>query len=356
MAAEAGRAATRLARRHRQVACDRRQDGLGRGRKLGPGIVQALDSLPHGLCLFDSADRLLFVSDGFRRLFGPPASRVRPGMHARAVGAASAAGALPADRDPCGLWAARRRLLARGATDAVVQTLADGRQIAITLHPQAGGAWTALWEDVTERCRAESLLRYMAHHDPLTGLPNRRLFAARLERTLADLDGAPCALLCLDLDGFKPVNDRHGHAVGDALLRQLAERLRAALGAGDCAARLDGDEFTILLGDAAPAPALGFALRLQARLAEPYDLGTGSPIRIGAAIGVACAPLHATRAQALAERADAAMYAAKRLGHPYLWDDALGPGPAEPGRAPPACGGRDGAQRAFSCSARPTAL
>ena len=74
------------------------------------------------------------------------------------------------------------------------------------------------------------------------------------------------------------------------------------------------------------------------------------------AIGVACAPLHATRAQALVERADAAMYAAKRLGHPYLWDDALDPGPADPGRAPPACGGRDGAQRAFSCSARPTAL
>ncbi|WP_331326772.1 GGDEF domain-containing protein [Methylobacterium fujisawaense] len=132
------------------------------------------------------------------------------------------------------------------------------------------------------------------------------------------------------------MNDRHGHAVGDALLRHLAERLRAALGAGDCAARLGGDEFTILLGDAAPAPALGFALRLQARLAEPYDLGTGSPIRIGAAIGVACAPLHATRPEALVERADAAMYAAKRLGHPYLWDDALDLGPVGPGGAVPA--------------------
>ncbi|MGT2488765.1 GGDEF domain-containing protein [Methylobacterium oryzae CBMB20] len=153
---------------------------------------------------------------------------------------------------------------------------------------------------------------------------------------MAGLDGAPCALLCIDLDGFKPVNDRHGHAVGDALLQQLAERLRAALGEGDCAARLGGDEFTILLADAAPAPALGFALRLQARLAELYDLGTGSPIRIGAAIGVACAPLHATRAQCLAERADAAMYAAKRLGHPYLWDASLGLGAADPGgTAPP---------------------
>ncbi|KAA0125036.1 diguanylate cyclase [Methylobacterium sp. P1-11] len=336
MAAQAGRAAMRLARRHRQAACDRRQDGLGRGRKLGPGLVQALDSLPHGLCLFDSADRLLFVSDGFRRLFGPLANRIRLGMHTREVGAASVAGTLPADRERCGLWAARCRLRVRGTADAVVQTLPDGRQIAITLHPQAGGGWTALWEDVTERRRAESLLRYMAHHDPLTGLPNRYLFAARLDRALARRDGAACALLCIDLDGFKPVNDRHGHAAGDALLRQLAERLREGLGAEDVAARLGGDEFTILLGDATPASALGFARHLQARLAEPYDLGTGSPVRVGAAIGVACAPLHATRAQALAERADAAMYAAKRLGHPCLWDAALVLGPTDTGHAAPA--------------------
>ncbi|MFF9551773.1 diguanylate cyclase domain-containing protein [Methylobacterium fujisawaense] len=336
MTARVGRAAMKLARRYPRAVRGRRQDGLGRGRTLGPGLVQALDSLPHGLCVFDAADRLLFMSDGFRRLFGSAANRIRPGLHAREVDAASAAGPLPSDRDPNGLWAACRRLRARGTTDAVVQTLPDGRQIARTLHPQAGGGWTALWEDVTERRRTESLLRYMAHHDPLTGLPNRYLFAARLDRALARRDGVPCALLSIDLDGFKPVNDRHGHAMGDALLRQLAERLREGLGAADIAARLGGDEFTILLGDAAPAPALGFALHLQARLAAPYDLGAGSPIRVGAAIGVACAPLHATRAQALAERADAAMYTAKRLGHPCLWDEALILGPTDTGRGAPA--------------------
>jgi diguanylate cyclase len=323
MAARAGGAAVKPTRHRRQAVREPRTDTPERIRKLGAGIVQALDSLPHGLCLFDAADRLLFMSAGFRRLFGPQADRIRPGAHARDVAAASAAGTCRADPDPSALVAARRTLRVRGETDPVLQTLADGRQVAVTLHPQPDGGWTALWEDVTERRQAEAVMRYMAHHDPLTGLPNRSLFAARLDRALAALHRGPCALLCVDLDGFKPVNDRYGHAVGDTLLQQLADRIRADLGAGDVAARLGGDEFTILLGDAAPAPALSFALRLHGRLAEPYDLGAGAPIRVGASIGVACAPLHATRAPSLAERADAAMYTAKRLGHPCLWDAAL---------------------------------
>lgn len=323
MAARAGKAAARLARRNRRPLLGQRQDGPGRARRLGPaGIIRALDSLPHGFCLFDAADRLLFVSDGFRRLFGPPARRVRPGLHAREVSAASTVGILHAGQDFTDLWGARRRLT-RGEATTVLQMGPDGRQIAITLHPQVGGDWAALYEDVTERRRAEALLRYMAHHDPLTGLPNRYLFGARLDRALAAPGGRTCALLCIDLDGFKPANDRFGHAAGDALLRQLAERLREGLGGEDIAARLGGDEFSVLLGDVAPAPALAFAFRLHARLAEPYDLGADSPVRVGAAIGLACAPLHATRAQLLAERADAAMYGAKRLGHPCLWDEEL---------------------------------
>ncbi|MGH1573049.1 diguanylate cyclase domain-containing protein [Methylobacterium sp. P31] len=224
MTARAGKTTARLARRGRRPVLGQRQDGPGRTRRLGPGILRALDSLPHGFCLFDAADRLLFVSDGFRRLFGQPARRVRPGMHARDVSAASAAATLGARQDSSDLWGARRRL-AQGETATVLQMLPDGRQIAILLHPQVGGGWAALYEDVTERRRAEALLRYMAHHDPLTGLPNRYLFAARLDRALAAPGGGTCALLCIDLDGFKPVNDRYGHAAGDALLRQLAERL-----------------------------------------------------------------------------------------------------------------------------------
>jgi diguanylate cyclase (GGDEF)-like protein len=309
MAARADRVASRPIRRAGRRLRAPREPEFGQARRLGPGLIRALDGLPHGLCVFDAADRLLFVSAGFRRLFGQRAQRIRPGMHAREVGALSAIADL------------------RGAPGrSGLQPLPDGRQVALTTHPQAGGGWAILVEDVTERRRAETLLRYMAHHDPLTGLPNRYRFAARLDRALdrgpAGPGIGPCALLCIDLDGFKPVNDRYGHALGDALLQQLAGRLQQDLGEADLAARLGGDEFAILLGGAAPAQALAFARRLHARLAEPYDLGAGAPIRAAAAIGIACAPLHATRAKALAERADAAMYEAKRRGQPCLWDVA----------------------------------
>jgi diguanylate cyclase len=316
MGARADRVASRPVRRAGRPPRAKRAPESGPGRRFGPGLIRTLDSLPHGLCVFDAADRLLFVSAGFRRLCGRRAWGIRPGLHARDVAALSAI----AD-------------LRRGGGRSAVQTLADGRQIALTIHAQAGGGWAALVEDVTERRRAETLLRYMAHHDPLTGLPNRYLFAARLDRALMASGGGRCALLCIDLDGFKPVNDRHGHAVGDALLQQLGERLRQDLGADDLAARLGGDEFALLLGDAEPMRALDYARRLHARLAEPYELGAGSPIRVTAAIGIACAPLHASRAQSLAERADAAMYAAKRRGEPCLWGVAAFHGPLADGTA-----------------------
>lgn len=333
MAARADRVASRPMRRAGRRLRVPREAEFGRGRRLGPGLIRALDSLPHGLCVFDAADRLLFVSAGFRRLFGQPAHRIRPGMHARDIGALSTV----AD-------------LRGGPGRSELRTLPDGRQVALASHAQAGGGWVVVVEDVTERRRAETRLRYLAHHDPLTGLPNRYRFAACLDRAvdpavaptvapaadraLAGSSGRPCALLCIDLDGFKPVNDRYGHALGDALLQQLAVRLQQDLGEADLAARLGGDEFAILLGGAGPVQALAFARRLHARLAAPYDLGAGTPIRATAAIGIACAPLHATRAKALAERADAAMYEAKRRGQPCLWDAAAFLGPPASAAAP----------------------
>lgn len=328
MAVRAGKVAARSARYERLSFRVPWHAPLGRTRRFGPGLLQALDSLPHGFCLFDTSDRLVFVSASFRHLFG---ARVRPGQHARDVSAAATNVEPRGGHGPADLWAARRRLLARGETGPVLQVLPDGRQIAITIHPQADGGWAALCEDVTERRRAETLLRYMAQHDPLTGLANRYLFTARLDRALAGLQERGCALLCIDLDGFKLVNDRYGHAVGDALLRHMAERLQASLGDGDIAARIGGDEFVVLLGGADAAAALDFAHRLHARLGAPYELGAGQPVRVAAAIGLACAPLHAARAQSLVERADAAMYEAKRLGTPYLWDEAILPGSAPAG-------------------------
>ena len=331
--ARAGWVSARLERREREPIVDPRPFGLRRDRRLGARIIRALDGLPQGFCLFDTADRLLFVSGGYRRIFNQPDGQARPGMHARALIALNTARGLKAGQDPASIWVERQRLLARREAGTQLQPLSDGRQIAITLQPQADGGWLAVYEDVTESRRTETRLRYMAHHDPLTGLPNRHLFEARLERAMSSPGGGHCALLCIDLDDFKPVNDRYGHAIGDGLLRQMAERLRESLRDSDIAARLGGDEFAVVLADATPPPALAFAQDLRERLAAAYDVGAGQPIRVGAAIGVACAPQHAARMQALVERADAAMYQAKRLGHPCLWTDAIGFGPAPAGGA-----------------------
>ena len=155
----------------------------------------------------------------------------------------------------------------------------------------------------------------MAQHDALTQLPNRLLFGERLDAALqAAQDGQSCALICLDLDGFKLVNDRLGHAAGDMLLRQVGERLQAGLRQDDIAARLGGDEFAVLLNKAGAAQAQGTADRLIASLRRTYDLGPYGPARVDVSIGIACAPDQAADSDALLSFADKALYASKHAG------------------------------------------
>lgn len=153
-----------------------------------------------------------------------------------------------------------------------------------------------------------------ATHDALTGLANRALFMDRLRRTLAaSLRGdALCAVLMLDLDGLKGINDSLGHRAGDALLAEFAQRLRRVGRGTDTAARLGGDEFALLLTPMRqPGGEQEVARRLQAALAEPFDL-EGSPVRLSASIGAAVAPTEATALEPLLELADRRMYADKR--------------------------------------------
>jgi diguanylate cyclase (GGDEF)-like protein len=167
-----------------------------------------------------------------------------------------------------------------------------------------------------ERQRAERRLSRMALRDPLTGLPNRILFADRLEQALGrrarESQVQRLALMFVDLDGFKAVNDRFGHLTGDEVLVEVAHRLEQALRSADTIARLGGDEFTLLCEHVADADAaMTLARRIADSLAEPYRLPAGVA-RISAAVGVSLArPVNET-ADALLRRADAAMYAAKR--------------------------------------------
>lgn len=159
-------------------------------------------------------------------------------------------------------------------------------------------------------------MRDLAHTDPLTGVSNRRDLDLRLDAEIAAATpGSRFAVALIDLDGFKPVNDRYGHAVGDWLLCEVAGRLRHACGDDAIVARQGGDEFALLVGAGSPLLDTAFADHMLAALAAPYRLD-GHVIRVGASIGVAAWPDHGTSARKLFEVADRALYAAKSVDRP----------------------------------------
>jgi diguanylate cyclase (GGDEF)-like protein len=169
--------------------------------------------------------------------------------------------------------------------------------------------------DITDRKRLAEQLRHQALHDPLTDLANRALFYDRLEHALARLDrhGGLLAVLLLDLDGFKTVNDTLGHQVGDQLLALVAERLRGAVRPSDTIARLGGDEFVVLVEDASsPADAVAATQRLLGALAAPISVASRE-VQVRASVGIAIAAPGAQPAD-LVRDADVAMYQAKAEG------------------------------------------
>jgi diguanylate cyclase (GGDEF)-like protein/PAS domain S-box-containing protein len=176
--------------------------------------------------------------------------------------------------------------------------------------------WVGTVIDITERVAAEALLQYQASHDPLTSLPNRTRIQEELQRlTAADAaePGTPFAVLLLDLDRFKEVNDTFGHVTGDLLLKQVGQRLQTEVRGRDTLARLGGDEFAVLLPGADGAIARSVADRLLRALERPFDV-EGSGLEIGGSIGIALYPEHGVEPQALMRHVDVAMYAAKAGG------------------------------------------
>ncbi|MCW2991255.1 MAG: hypothetical protein JWM73_1849 [Solirubrobacterales bacterium] len=171
---------------------------------------------------------------------------------------------------------------------------------------------------VIERAAAEQRLRYQALHDDLTGLPNRSLLFDRLEHALERRDRDALALLFVDLDDFKTVNDTLGHQVGDALLRDIAPRITAAVRPADTVARFGGDEFVILCEDlTGHSDAIRVATRVRQAFETPFDIG-GAPRQITASIGVAVSMDEVATASSLIRDADAAVYRAKDQGRGWI--------------------------------------
>ena len=173
----------------------------------------------------------------------------------------------------------------------------------------------ATHEDITERRQAEQQIAYMARHDSLTDLPNRMQFREQLARTLAGVSwGERLAVLCLDLDNFKSVNDTLGHQVGDELLKAVANRLRGCVRESDTAARIGGDEFAIVqTGIDTASDTASLARRICESLRAPYDL-LGQTVMVDANIGIAIAPNDGTEPTELLKNADMALYGAKAHG------------------------------------------
>ena len=181
----------------------------------------------------------------------------------------------------------------------------------------------AVSQDITARKDLEGRLSHAASHDALTGLPNRAMFHDRLQRVLASARryGRNAGVLYVDLDGFKCVNDQHGHATGDLLLQQVAQRLVACVRAEDTVARLGGDEFAIVLAKLTRAEDCeAVAHKAIGTLSTPFALGSQT-VHISASIGAALFPLHGADAASLLARADAAMYVAKNAGkNRFSWE------------------------------------
>jgi diguanylate cyclase (GGDEF)-like protein/PAS domain S-box-containing protein len=276
----------------------------------------ALNNMSQGLIMFDSEDRVVVCNDLYIKMYGLSRDIVKPGFSFVDLLRYRAEAGEHVHQDLEQYRADLRAAMAQGKVMSSILETADGREILVTNSPMSGGGRVATHNDITERRRAEAKIAYMAHHDALTDLPNRLLLFEQLRQVLAKTrQGVHVAVLCLDLDRFKDVNDAHGHPVGDLLLKAVADRLRPCIRDTDMVARLGGDEFAIMqAGASQPTDATALASRLIEVIGAPYELG-GAQITVELSIGIALAPGDGLDPSQLLKNADLALYRAKSDGH-----------------------------------------
>jgi diguanylate cyclase (GGDEF)-like protein len=273
-----------------------------------------LDNMPHGVSMFDAEARLVFCNRRYVEMYDLSVELVKPGCSYQGLLAQrQRARTFCGDADQH--LAELKSKVAEGNTFANVVALDDGRAFSIVNKPLADGGWLAIHEDVTERRRAEQQIAHMARHDALTDLPNRVLLRERLEHELKRVKrGEIVAMLCLDLDHFKSVNDTLGHPIGDELLKLVADRLRGCTREPDTIARLGGDEFAIIMTQLRqPSDAAVLARRIRSSISKPYQVD-GHQIVSDISIGISIAPIDGSEPDHLLKNADMALYGAKADG------------------------------------------
>jgi len=286
----------------RRLAAERRQLSI------------AVNNIPQGLVLYDASARIVICNQPYIDMFGLSPDVAKPGCTMqRLIAHRKETGSFDGDVDA--FCASIIKTVSLGTATRQLTEAPGGRAIEIINRPLKGGGWVATIEDITERQRADEKIAHLAHYDGLTDLPNRILFRERLEQSLKAIrPGEQLAVLYIDIDEFKGVNDALGHPVGDELLRGVAERLRGCLKETDVAARLGGDEFAVIqtgIKDRSETNQIVDAIHSAIR--QPFDC-MGHQISTDASIGIALAPGDGVDLDQLLKNADLALYGAKGDG------------------------------------------
>lgn len=274
-----------------------------------------VNNISQGLCMFDRNGNLVLCNAPYIKIYDLPAKLHKAGArledilaHLFGIGMSTAG-----TREDYISW--RRSVIARGEFGKTEHILKNGRTILMQHHPMDDGGWVSTHEDITEQRQTEARIQHLARHDSLTNLPNRIEFLEQMARTEASLRrGEMAAVLYVDLDHFKAVNDTLGHAVGDEVIKQASARLWGCTRETDMLARLGGDEFALLLR---PITGAGDAARVAERLIKSISapmIINGQSVTIGVSVGIAVGPGDGVQTDTLLKNADLALYKAKDDG------------------------------------------
>lgn len=296
------------------------QEEVDRRRDAEALLTDVIETVPDGIAAFDADDRLVLYNRSYVNFYARSADAIRVGATFESIlhhGLENDQYALPRKTEEArSSWFRARLREHRNPGRRTVQELSDGRWIQIRERRSASGHIVGTRTDITELKRSESAIKFLAEHDPLTGLLNRSVLARRLDETVANsrLNGTDGLLMVMDLDGFKQINDTMGHAAGDALLVTVARRLTEALRRTDTVVRLGGDEFAVIVPQLACREDIGeIARRVLAAVQRPADIQR-HVVTPRLSLGIARFPRDGHRLEVLLRKADMALYRAKAEG------------------------------------------
>lgn len=283
-------------------------------------LEAVVENFPGGLMLFDKDLRLVFCNRNQRRMLDYPESLF--GDDGPSLEDIIRFNALRGEYGPGDVGAQiadRMAKAARNEEHAYERTRPNGINLEIRGRPLPGGGFVTTYLDVTERRKGQQALAYLAQYDPLTMLLNRSALTLELDRWLGEADAdTRFAVLFLDLNGFKPVNDRHGHAAGDRVLEHVGARLLRITRAQDIVARYGGDEFVIVQGGVSETRDIdSLATRILEAMDQPFEVD-GNIVQVGVSIGIAAFPADGLTSMELITKADQSMYLAKLGYSPFV--------------------------------------